>query len=144
MFIGEYSHNLDTKNRLMVPVKFRGQLTDGAVVTRGLDGCLWLFSKSEFERLAENIAELPFTQKNSRDFSRLMLSGAMEVEIDRIGRIVLPGYLKEFAGIKIQIIITGVNNRIEIWPSDRWQEFKGDMEKRGDEIAENLNEIGFN
>lgn len=143
MFIGEFSHSLDDKNRLMIPVKFRSQLAEGVVVTRGLDGCLWLYGKAEFQKLAENISKLTITQKNSRDFSRLMLSGAMDLEIDRIGRVILPSYLKDYAGIKDQVVMAGVYNRIEIWPSNVWKGFKAEMEKKGSEIAENLAEIGF-
>lgn len=143
MFIGEFSHNLDEKNRLMIPAKFRAALAAGLVVTRGLDGCLWLYPKSEFSRLAENIAKLPLTQQNSRNFSRLMLSGAMDLELDKIGRIVLPSYLKEYSNIKNQVVMAGVGSRIEIWPAQVWNKFKGEMEDKSTEIAENLSEIGF-
>ncbi len=143
MFIGEFSHNLDDKNRLMIPSKFRGALSDGLVVTRGLDGCLWLYPKAEFQKLAEEISKLPVTQKNSRDFSRLMLAGAMELELDKIGRFVLPSYLKEFSSIKKEVVMAGVFNRIEIWPAETWKQFKGEMEKNSAEIAENLAEVGF-
>lgn len=143
MFIGEFSHSLDDKNRLLVPVKFRGTLSDGVVVTRGLDGCLWLYPKSEFVKLAEEISKLPITQKNSRDFSRLMLSGAMDLEPDKIGRIVIPNYLKEYSNIKKEVVMAGVGSRIEIWPMETWKQFKGDMEKNSSEIAENLAEVGF-
>jgi len=143
MFIGEFSHSLDNKNRLLIPVKFRAAFSEGLVMTRGLDGCLWLYSKKEFEKLAENISKLPITQANSRNFSRLMLSGAMDLEMDKIGRVVMPSYLKEFAGIKNQIVLSGVYNRIEIWPEDSWKAFKSDMENNSTEIAENLSEIGF-
>lgn len=143
MFIGEFSHNLDDKNRLMMPSKFRGALSDGLVVTRGLDGCLWLYPKAEFQKLAEEISKLPVTQKNSRDFSRLMLSGAMDLELDKIGRFVLPSYLKEYSNIKKEIVMAGVYNRIEIWPTETWKSFKGEMEKNSSEIAESLAEVGF-
>jgi MraZ protein len=143
MFIGEFSHNLDDKNRLMIPVKFRAALAAGVVVTRGLDGCLWLYPKDEFAKLAENIQQLPITQANSRNFSRLMLSGAMDLELDKIGRLILPGYLKEFSHIKNQVIMAGVGSRIELWPADAWNKFKGEMEEKSTEIAENLSETGF-
>jgi MraZ protein len=114
MFIGEFSHNLDDKNRLMIPVKFRAALAAGVVVTRGLDGCLWLYPKEEFAKLAENILKLPITQANSRNFSRLMLSGAMDLELDKIGRVVIPGYLKEYSSIKNQVVMAGVGSRIAV------------------------------
>jgi MraZ protein len=143
MFIGEFSHNLDDKNRLMIPVKFRASLAGGLVITRGLDGCLWLYPKSEFESLAIEISKLPITQINSRNFSRLMLSGAMDLEMDKIGRVVIPGYLKDYSAISDRVVMAGVYNRIEIWPAEKWQSFKGEMESNSSEIAENLADIGF-
>jgi MraZ protein len=143
MFIGEFSHNLDDKNRLMIPVKFRASLAGGLVITRGLDGCLWLYPKSEFESLAIEISKLPITQINSRNFSRLMLSGAMDLEMDKIGRVVIPGYLKDYSVISDRVVMAGVYNRIEIWPAEKWQSFKGEMESNSSEIAENLADIGF-
>jgi len=127
----------------MIPIKFRAALSEGLVVTRGLDGCIWLYPKGEFEKLAEDISKLPLTQVNSRNFSRLMLSGAMDLEMDKIGRVVLPSYLKEYANIKNQLTLAGVYNRIEIWPSEIWKSFKSKMEEKSTEIAENLAEIGF-
>lgn len=143
MFIGEFTHIIDEKNRLMIPVKFRSALSSGLVVTRGLDGCLWVYPKEEFEKLAGNISKLPITQANSRNFSRLMLSGAMDLELDKIGRILLPPYLKEYSQIKNQVVMAGVYNRIEIWPAANWNKFKADMEKNSTEIAENLSDTGF-
>jgi len=143
MFIGEFSHNLDDKNRLMIPIKFRTSLSDGLVITRGLDGCLWLYPKAEFESLAVEISKLPITQVNSRNFSRLMLSGAMDLEMDKIGRVVIPGYLKDYSAITDRVVMAGVYNRIEIWPAEKWQTFKGEMESNSSEIAENLADIGF-
>src|SRR3954469_25468978 len=100
MFIGEYAHNLDDKGRLAIPVKFRTDLKKGAVVTRGLDNCLFLYTKAEWEKLAEKLATLPISQANSRAFARLMLAGAMDVEVDKQGRIILPEYLRTFAKLK--------------------------------------------
>jgi MraZ protein len=143
MFIGEYCHSIDNKGRVSVPVKFRAKLDEGCVVTRGLDHCLWLYPVSEWEKMAEELSKLPITQKDARSFARLMLAGAMDLKIDKVGRINLPGYLKEFAGIKNKIVITGMYNRIEIWPENKWVEFKQKMEDDSETIAENLNEIGF-
>jgi MraZ protein len=143
MFIGEYSYSIDDKGRISIPVKFRGKLSEGCVVTRGLDHCLWLYPLDEWEKLAEELAKLPITQKDARSFSRLMLAGAMDLKIDKIGRVNLPGYLKEYAGIKSKVVITGMYNRLEIWPEEKWGEFKKNMEENSEQIAENLSEIGF-
>lgn len=143
MFIGEFTHSIDEKGRLSIPAKFRASLSEGCVVTRGLDHCLWIYSIAEWEKLAGKIAELPLTQKNARSFSRLMLSGATDSKLDRAGRIILPGYLKEYAGIKTKAVVAGVFNRIEVWPEDTWKNFKKEMEDNSDDIAESLSEIGF-
>ncbi|MCX6812011.1 MAG: division/cell wall cluster transcriptional repressor MraZ [Candidatus Berkelbacteria bacterium] len=143
MFIGEYHHTIDDKGRTSIPAKFRGGLASGCVVTRGLDKCLWIYPAGEWQNLAEKIADLPITQKNARSFSRLMLAGASDSNLDRIGRINLPSYLRSYADLKKDVVIVGIYNRIEIWPADVWEKFKGEMEENGEEIAENLSEIGF-
>ena len=142
MFIGEYAHNLDDKGRLAIPVKFRRDLSKGAVVTRGLDNCLFLYTKTEWEKLAEKLATLPFSQSNSRAFSRLMLAGAMEVEIDKQGRVVLPEYLREFAGLKKNVVLAGLYNRAEIWDEAKWKAYKTTTETNSNEIAEKMAELG--
>jgi MraZ protein len=142
MFIGEYSHNLDDKGRLAVPIKFRRDLAKGAVVTRGLDNCLFLYTKSEWEKLAEKLAALPISQANSRAFARLMLAGAMDVPMDKQGRVILPEYLRNFAGIKKATIIAGLYNRLELWDEARWQSYKNSTEKESSEIAERMAELG--
>ena len=142
MFIGEYSHNLDDKGRLAVPAKFRTKLSKGAVVTRGLDNCLFLYTKSEWEKLAEKLAALPISQANSRAFSRLMLAGAMDVEIDKQGRIILPEYLRNFAGLKKAAVIAGLYNRLEIWDEEKWRIYKGQTEAESGTIAERMAELG--
>ena len=142
MFIGEYTHNLDEKGRLAVPVKFRNQVKKGAVVTRGLDNCLFLYTKSEWEKLAEKLAALPFSQANSRAFARLMLAGAMDVEVDKQGRVILPEYLRQFAGLKKEVVLAGLYSRIEIWDSEKWQTYKSQTEKESGNIAERMAELG--
>ncbi len=142
MFIGEYQHNLDDKGRLAIPAKFRRDLQKGAVVTRGLDNCLFLYTKTEWAKLAEKLAALPFSQSNSRAFSRLMLAGAMDVEVDKQGRVVLPEYLRNFAGLKKNAIIAGLYSRIEIWDETKWNEYKGQTEAQSNEIAERMAELG--
>ncbi|MFH0819752.1 MAG: division/cell wall cluster transcriptional repressor MraZ [bacterium] len=142
MFIGEYRHNLDQKGRIAVPSKFRINLKDGAVVTRGLDECLFLYSKKEWQKLAEKLANLPVGRANSRAFSRLMLGGAMEVNIDKQGRIILPDYLRSYAGIRKKVVVAGLYNRVEIWDEEKWEEFKVEAEKSSSEIAETMGELG--
>ena len=142
MFIGEYSHNLDDKGRMAIPVKFRRELQKGAVVTRGLDNCLFLYTKKEWEKLAEKLAMLPISQSNSRAFSRLMLAGAMDVEVDKQGRVVLPEYLRQFAGLKKSVVVAGLYNRVEIWDDGKWNVFKSQTEANSNEIAEKMAELG--
>ncbi|MFA5084230.1 MAG: division/cell wall cluster transcriptional repressor MraZ [Candidatus Paceibacterota bacterium] len=143
MFIGEYQHNLDAKGRLAIPVKFREKLTDGAIITRGLDRCLFVFASKEWEILAQKLITLPLAQSNSRAFVRLMLAGAMEAEIDKQGRILTPDYLRKYAGLKKQVVVAGLYNRIEIWDSETWKQYKTKTESASDEIAEKLSELGI-
>ena len=143
MFIGEYQHNIDEKGRMAVPAKFRAQLGKGAIVTRGLDKCLFLFNKKEWEELAKKLIALPITQSNSRAFVRLMLAGAMEVDLDTQGRILIPDYLRQFAGIKKQTVVAGLYNRVEIWDETVWKQYKSKTESNSDEIAERLSELGI-
>ena len=143
MFIGEYQHNLDSKGRLAIPAKFRDKLAGGAIITRGLDRCLFLFTSKEWEILAQKLIALPLAQSNSRAFVRLMLAGAMDVEIDKQGRILTPDYLRKYSGLRKQVAIAGLYNRIEIWDSEKWQEYKNKTEGSSDEIAEKLSELGI-
>jgi len=142
MFIGEYSHNLDDKGRLAVPKKFRADLLKGAVVTRGLDNCLFLYTKKEWTKLAEKLANLPFAQANTRAFSRLMLAGAMDVDIDKQGRIILPEYLRNYAGVKKEVVVAGLYSRLEIWDTEKWNEYKKRTEAESNVIAEQMGELG--
>jgi len=142
MFIGEYNYSVDDKGRLAMPAKFRETLKAGAVVTRGLDNCLFLYPKKEWEILAGKLANLPLSQANSRAFSRLMLAGAMDVDLDKQGRISLPDYLRQYSSINKKVIIAGLYNRLEIWNEEKWEEYKKQTEKDGNEIAENLSQLG--
>lgn len=142
MFIGEYSHNLDDKGRLAVPKKFRAALSHGAVITRGLDSCLFLFTREEWEKLAEKLAALPFAQANTRAFARLMLAGAMDASLDKQGRIIVPDYLRQYAGIKKSLVVAGLYNRLELWDEKKWQEYKTKTEAESNEIAEQMSSLG--
>ncbi len=142
MFIGEYQHNIDIKGRLAIPVKFQAALKQGAVVTRGLDNCLFLYTKVEWKKLADKLAALPISKQNTRAFARLMLAGAMDVKLDGQRRIVLPDYLRKYASIKKNVVVTGLYNRLEIWDKTVWDKYKSDTEKNSTDIAEALGEIG--
>lgn len=143
MFIGEYSHNIDEKGRLAVPVKFREELKGGAVVTKGLDGCLFLYTMEEWKKLAEKLSNLPISQANTRAFARLMLAGAMDVTLDKQGRIIIPDYLRKFVNISKKVVINGLYNRLEIWDSEGWENYKLKTEAGSEDIAEQLGEIGI-
>ena len=142
MVIGEYQHNIDAKGRLAVPAKFRHVLKKGAVVTKGLDGCLVLYPAVEWKIMAEKLASLPISRANTRAFSRLMLAGAMDVEVDRQGRIIIPEYLRIYAKIKKRTVVAGLYKRIEIWDELEWEKYKKETEKDSSDIAEQLGELG--
>ncbi len=142
MFIGEYQANIDEKGRISIPVKFRSQLNSQVVVTRGLDNSLFLYNMDEWKKLAEKLASLPISTANTRAFSRLMLAGAMDCELDKQGRIILPAYLKEFAKIAKKVVVAGLYNRIEIWSEELWSEYKKQTEKESNNIAEQLGSLG--
>jgi MraZ protein len=138
MFIGEYQHNLDDKGRLAIPAKFRAKLAKGAVVTKGLDNCLFLYTAAEWEKLATKLANLTISKANTRAFSRLMLAGAMDVQLDKQGRIILPEYLRKFGNLKKKAILAGLYSRLEIWDEDNWNKYKKGTEKQSTDIAEAL------
>ncbi len=142
MFIGEFQHNIDDKGRLAVPVKFRNDFKAGAVVTRGLDKSLFLYTKAEWKKLAEKLAALPISQSKSRAFARLMLAGAMDVSLDKQGRLVLPDYLRKYAAINKKTVLAGLYNRVEIWSHDEWEQYKQGAEANSNDIAEALGELG--
>lgn len=142
MVLGEFQHNLDAKGRLAIPVKFRSKIESGAIVTRGLDKCLFVYDLKEWEVLAAKLMALPLAQTNSRAFVRLMLSGAVDVKLDEQGRILIPDYLRKYAGLKKEAIVTGLYNRIEIWDATEWGTYKERTEKEAGEIAEKLGELG--
>ena len=142
MLIGEYTHTLDDKSRVSIPAKFRKELGNKVVVTNGLDTCLFVFSLSAWNRFSEQLASLSFAQGDKRKFSRFMLGGAVEVEVDSIGRVLLPEFLKKFAGLNEKVVITGIHDRVEIWNDRSWAEYKKNVEKDVDILAEKLGEVG--
>ncbi len=143
MFIGEFQHNLDIKGRMAVPAKFRQKISGGAIITRGLDHCLFVFTNQEWEVMAQKLDTLPLVKSDSRAFSRLLLAGAAEVDLDKQGRILIPDYLREYAELKKQVTVTGVNKRFEVWDADNWKQYKTKTESASDEIAEKLSELGI-
>ena len=142
MFIGEYTYSIDEKKRLALPPKFRQLLGRKAFITRGLDQCLFLYSMKAWESLAEKLSKLPLAQADARGFARLMLAGAMEVNFDNLGRILVPDYLKEYGQLGKKVVIAGVYNRIEIWDELKWKEYQKKTEKEVGDIAERLKELG--
>ena len=140
MFIGEYTYSIDIKKRLAIPSKFRELLGKKAVITKGLDNCLFIYPSREWEILAQKLSQLPLSQADARGFARLMLTGAMEVILDNLGRILVPDFLKGYAQLKKKVVIAGVYNRIEIWDAKLWQEYKQKTEKEVGDIAERLRE----
>ncbi len=141
MFIGEYTHSVDDKGRVSVPAKFRQDLVAGVVVTRGFDGCLFLYPRAQWDEKAAVWAKLPITQKKNRAFARLLLAGAWDAVLDAQGRVILPEYLRRFAGITKQVTVAGLYNRIEIWDEDAWQEYKAKTEADSDNIAEAMDSL---
>ncbi|MBI5135558.1 division/cell wall cluster transcriptional repressor MraZ [Candidatus Uhrbacteria bacterium] len=142
MFIGEYHHTLDDKGRLAIPKKYQAQFKKGAVVTRGIDQCLFLFPADSWKQLAEKLSALPISQSNPRAFARLMFGGAMDAELDGNGRIVLPEYLRQYAKLNKQVVVAGLYSRIELWDEEAWEQYKLQAETNSVDIAEQMRELG--
>lgn len=142
MFLGEYSHTVDEKGRLAMPSKFRAALAEGAVITRGLDRSLFIYPKSEWSVLALKLAALPLGQADTRAFARLMLAGAMEVELDASGRIHIPEYLRAYAGLSKDVVLAGLYSRLEVWDETAWKTYAAKTEEQGNAIAERLGGLG--
>lgn len=143
MFLGEYTHTIDDKGRLTIPARFRDELESGVVITRGLDGCLWAYGRSEWDELAEKISKLPTTNEAARNFSRFMFSSAFDSIPDRQGRILLPQKLRDYANIQDETIIIGVKNKLEIWNPDKWAEVVTNVEQGTEDIAAQLQGLGI-
>lgn len=142
MFIGEYQHSIDPKKRLALPSKFRGELGTRVVVTRGLDHCLFVYPEKIWENLASKLGKLPVGETGTRSFTRLMLAGASDAELDIQGRILLPEYLKASAGLKKDVTIVGLYDRLEIWDTGAWKKYKTAAEKQKEKIANELGKLG--
>lgn len=142
MLIGEYKHTVDNKNRISLPAKFRKELGRKVVVTRGLDNCLFLFPRKTWEANAKEMAKLGW-RADARGFTRFMFSGAVEIDVDSMGRILIPDYLRVFAGLKSPVIFAGVHDRIEIWDIKHWDSYKKKIESQADMMAEKLSSVGM-
>lgn len=141
MFMGEYSHSVDAKGRLIVPAKFREQLGEQFVITKGVDGCLYGYSDEEWKRIEEKFRQVNLTTKDARKFMRFFFAGAASCEVDKQGRILIPSVLREFAGLEKEVVLVGVLSKIEIWDKERYEDASvyGDM----DEIVEHMAELGL-
>ena len=141
MFMGEYNHTIDTKGRLIIPSKFRDLLGDEFIVTKGLDVCLFVFPKNEWQIIEEKLRKLPLNNKSARKFTRFLVAGATTCELDKQGRILLPQVLRDFAGLEKDVVLAGNLNRIEIWSKANWTESNAydDM----DDIAEQMTDLGL-
>lgn len=140
MFIGEYQHAMDNKNRIIVPSKFREELGDTFVLTKGLDGCLYIYTINEWKNLEAKLAKLPLTNRDARAFVRFFFSGANEINVDKQGRALIPQNLLEYASITKEIISIGVSTRVEIWSKEKWKEYN-ESDINMDEIAEKMSEL---
>ena len=138
MLMGEYHHNIDEKGRLIIPAKFRSELGESFVVTRGLENCLFIYSLVEWEKIVSKLKSLPFTKKDARNFTRFFLSGATTLEFDKQGRINISSPLATYANLDKECVIVGVNDRLEIWSKDSWDNFLNDNNESLSDIAENL------
>ncbi|QQG37533.1 MAG: division/cell wall cluster transcriptional repressor MraZ [Candidatus Kaiserbacteria bacterium] len=142
LLIGEYEHTLDDKKRVSLPKQFRGAFGKKVVITRGLDNCLYAYAPGGWQRIAEKLQSLSIADADTRGFARFMLSGAAEVEIDGIGRILIPDHQKTYASLKKRVVFAGVSDRVEIWDAERWSAYKAKIDKQAERMAKKLGEIG--
>lgn len=143
MFMGEYHHNIDDKNRLIIPSKFRDELGDEFIITRGIDACLFVYSKSSWQKIVDKLETLPFTKKDARNFNRFFLSGATAVELDKQGRAGISQTLTNYAALDKECVVIGVGDRLEIWAKENWDNFYNSAKDNMSDIAENLFDGGL-
>ncbi|MGI6584642.1 MAG: division/cell wall cluster transcriptional repressor MraZ [Gracilibacteraceae bacterium] len=143
MFIGEYNHTLDPKNRVIMPSKFREKLGDSFVMTKGLDNCLFIYSTQDWKIVEDKLKSLPMTNKDARAFVRFFFAGACECDLDKQGRMVIPNYLKDHANIDKELVIIGVSTRIEIWSKEEWNKFNSDANISYEDVAEKMSQLGI-
>ena len=141
MLIGEYEHSLDVKGRIIMPSKFRDDIGDKFIVTKGLDGCLFAFSKDEWKKFEDKLSTLPISNKDARAFTRFFFAGAIDCELGKQGRLLISSILREFAGFVKDVVIVGMNSRIEIWSKEKWEDCNNNLS--ADEIAEKMEMLGI-
>ncbi|BBB93270.1 MAG TPA: division/cell wall cluster transcriptional repressor MraZ [Methylomusa anaerophila] len=143
MFMGEYQHTIDNKGRLILPAKFRDELGEVFIATKGLDNCLFVYTKNEWAILEEKLKKLPLAKPEARAFVRFFFSGAAELECDKQGRVLLPNNLREYATLEKDVVVIGVSNRIEIWDETVWDKYNEEVSPTVAQIAENLADLGI-
>ncbi len=143
MFIGEHQHSIDEKGRLQVPVKWRSKLAEGAVITKGFDGSLKFYPLPVWGEIAEKLSQLPQSEPSARAYVRQVLAGAVDVELDKLGRVLLPPYLRQYAHLKKQVTLAGLHNHIEVWDSATWESYQGTIDQDSDDFTRTLKEIGI-
>ncbi len=143
MLIGQYNHTIDSKKRLALPSKFRGELGAKVVATKGVENCLVVYTQKEWEIMSAKLSSLPISQGEARSFVRHLLASAMEINLDKLGRVLIPDYLKNYAGLKKNVVVCGLSNRLEIWDEKKWANYSKDAEKGVEEIVSKLGPLGI-
>ena len=143
MLLGEYEHSIDTKGRIAMPAKLREGLCGKFIITKGLDGCLFVYAMDEWQRVEQKLASLPMSRKTARDFTRFLFGGACEGECDKQGRVLLPASLRRYAGLERDAVIVGVGSRAEIWDAAKWQQYNEESAEDVNELAEQLADLGI-
>ena len=143
MLLGEYEHSIDTKGRIAMPAKLREGLGGNFIITKGLDGCLFVYAMDEWQRVEQKLASLPMSRKTARDFTRFLFGGACEGECDKQGRVLLPASLRRYAGLEREAVIVGVGSRAEIWDAAKWQQYNEESAEDVNELAEQLADLGI-
>ena len=143
MLIGQYEHTIDNKKRLALPIKFRGELGAKVIITKGIENCLVVYTEKEWETMSQKLGNLPMAQVEARSFARIILAGAMEIMLDKLGRILIPDYLKEYADLKKNVVICGLSNRLEVWDKQKWENYRKNAEKGVQDIVSKLGHLGI-
>ena len=141
--IGEYTHKLDSKSRVSLPSKIRSVIGESVIITKGLDGCAYVYSSDSWDEITDKLQNLSFGSASARAFSRFILSSATEVNIDKAGRVLLPENLREHTGVETEVVIAGVGSRLELWEPQAWQKQQATLTQQVDQLAEGLSDIGM-
>ncbi len=143
MLIGQYKHTIDSKKRLALPIKFRGELGAKVIITKGIENCLVVYTEKDWEIFSQKLANLPISQVEARSFARNILAAAMEITLDKLGRVLVPDYLKEYGSLKKDVVICGLSNRLEIWDEQKWETYIKKSEKGVEEMVSKLGPLGI-